>query len=77
MRFPLPVEALRGVNVSRHFVDEKYRAGSFAAQDVPDGSVPFIGVGVELRREGGEQGVNTERRRLLPASEYDPGGLNV
>lgn len=42
MRFPLPIQALSGVNISCHLVDDKYSPGSFPAQDVPDGSVAFI-----------------------------------
>lgn len=44
MCLPLAIQALSGVNVPRHFVDDEYGPGSVAAQNVPDGSVAFIGV---------------------------------
>lgn len=55
MCFLFPIQALRGVNISCHFVDDKYRSGSFAVQDVPDRSVAFIRVGVKLRGEAERQ----------------------
>lgn len=42
MRFPLSIQALSGMNISCHFVDDKYSPGSFPAQNVPDGSIAFI-----------------------------------
>lgn len=62
MCFLFPIQALRGVNISCHFVDDKYRSGSFAVQDVPDRSVAFIRVGVKLRGEADRERVSTQEK---------------
>jgi len=51
VRLALAVQALDGVNVARHLVDDEDGAGSVAAQDVADGAVAFVRVRVELQKK--------------------------
>lgn len=48
MCFLLPIQALGGMNITSHLVDDEYRPGSLSAQNVSDGSVTFIWVWVKL-----------------------------
>lgn len=49
VRFPFPIQTLSGMNISCHFVDEKYSPSSFSAQNIPDRSIAFIWVWVKLQ----------------------------
>lgn len=49
MCFLFPIQAFSGVNISCHFIDDKYSPSSFPVQDVPDRSIAFIWIWVKLQ----------------------------
>lgn len=52
LRLDLTVQPLDGVNVACAVVDGEGGAGALARQNVPDGAVAFVHVGVELQSGG-------------------------
>lgn len=63
MCFPLPIQALSGMNIPCHLIDDKYSPSSFAAQNVPDRSITFVWVWVKLEWKTDKVCVNMEKKQ--------------
>lgn len=63
MCFPFPIQALSGMNIPCHFIDDKYSPSSFAAQNVPDRSITFVWVWVKLEWKTDKVRVNMEKKK--------------
>ena len=62
MRFLFAIQALGGMDISCHFVNDEYSPSSFPVQNVPDRSVTFIRVWVKLQRKSDKRCENTNKR---------------
>lgn len=71
MCFLFPIQALSGMNISCHFVDDKYSPSSFPVQNVPDSSIAFIWVWVKLQRKWDRHCVNIENIMLPKLLAFD------
>lgn len=71
MCFLFPIQTLSGMNISCHFIDDKYSPSSFPVQNVSDGSIAFIWVRVKLQGEPDRRSVKTQNRTLPKLLDFD------